>query len=169
MPHSKLKDIEKFILSKRAAAVRKIDPRKVVTAEWVRMKCQYGCGGFGEHLTCPPYSPTPERTRRMLDEYSVALLIHWGDGHSDRKTLAAIEREAFLAGYYKAFILAGGPCHLCRECNVKGTCRHPYESRPAMEACGIDVYQTARDAGFPIEVVTCHEDKPNFYTLLLIE
>ncbi|HID55545.1 TPA: hypothetical protein EYP37_03380, partial [Candidatus Poribacteria bacterium] len=32
-------------------------------------------------------------------------------------------------------------------------CRHPRQARPSMEACGIDVYRTAKTAGFPIEVV----------------
>ena len=38
-----------------------------------------------------------------------------------------------------------------------------------MEACGIDVFQTAHDAGFPLEVVTSRDDTPNFYSLLLVE
>jgi len=37
-----------------------IDPRSVVTAEWVRMKCQYGCSGFGASLCCPPYKGRPK-------------------------------------------------------------------------------------------------------------
>ena len=169
MTTSTLEQIEKFIRSHGAAGVKKIDPHRVPTGEWVRMKCQYGCGGYGDSLCCPPHTPTPERTRRMLDEYSAGLLIHWGSKHTDRKTLAAIEREAFLAGYYKAFAFGSGPCRLCRECDTDGPCRHPYEARPAMEACGIDVYQTAHDAGFPIEVVKTESDEPNFYSLLLLE
>ena len=43
-----------------------ISPQTVVTAEWVRFKCQYGCGGYGKRLTCPPYSPTPDETRKIL-------------------------------------------------------------------------------------------------------
>ena len=30
----------------------------IVTAEWVRMKCLYGCTPGG-CLNCPPHSPTP--------------------------------------------------------------------------------------------------------------
>ena len=57
----------------------------------------------------------------------------------------------------------------CPEGDLDGDCRHPYEARPSMEACGIDVFQTARDAGFPIEVLTSYDDTPNFYSLLLVE
>jgi predicted metal-binding protein len=38
-----------------------------------------------------------------------------------------------------------------------------------MEACGIDVFQTARKAGFPIEVVARRRDVPHYYSLLLVE
>jgi hypothetical protein len=38
-----------------------------------------------------------------------------------------------------------------------------------MEACGIDVYQTARTAGYPIEVVQNSTCDQNYYGLLLLE
>jgi predicted metal-binding protein len=43
-----------------------IPVKSIVVAEWVRLKCQFGCDGYGQSLTCPPYSPTPEETRRVL-------------------------------------------------------------------------------------------------------
>jgi hypothetical protein len=38
-----------------------------------------------------------------------------------------------------------------------------------MEACGIDVFATARANGFPIEVLTDRSCPENCYGLLLIE
>ena len=38
-----------------------------------------------------------------------------------------------------------------------------------MEACGIDVFRTARAAGFPIEVVKDYKCRQNYYGLLLLE
>jgi hypothetical protein len=38
-----------------------------------------------------------------------------------------------------------------------------------MEACGIDVYKTARDNGFHIEVVKTHDDERNAFALILVE
>jgi len=73
-----------------------------------------------------------------------------------------------LEGWHKAFAMATGPCELCRQCNLDGGCAHPSLARPSMEACGIDVFQTARDAGFPIQVVTGLKAKPNFFSLLLV-
>lgn len=152
-----------------AKEAKPVPTAQVFTATWVRMKCTYGCGGYASSRNCPPYSPTPERTQRVLDEYQTAILVH-GDRTSDiREIVPTLEREVFLAGYYKAFGYACGPCRLCEECDLEGPCRHPHRSRPAMEACGIDVFATARAAGFPIEVVTDYDCEQNTYGLVLVE
>jgi predicted metal-binding protein len=153
-----------------AKQAKLISPKKVFTAEWVRRKCQYGCDGYGQHLTCPPFSPTPQETRRMLDEYTTVLLIHCPSKWTDIDTIVPIlEREAFLSGYYKAFSMASGPCSLCDHCDFENGCLHPEEARPSMEACGIDVYKTARTAGYSIEVVRDHNSPQHYYGLLLLE
>jgi len=152
-----------------AIEAKVISPQQVFTAEWVRRKCQYGCDGYGEHLTCPPYSPTPQETRRMLDQYETAILIHCPSKEVDMHNIIyTLERDAFLSGYYKAFGMSAGPCILCENCNLQKVCRHAEQARPSMEACGIDVYQTARTAGFPIEVVRDHTCPQNYYGLLLL-
>jgi hypothetical protein len=38
-----------------------------------------------------------------------------------------------------------------------------------MEACGINVYKTARDNGFRIEPVRTYEDERNYYGVILVE
>jgi len=148
--------------------VKLISPQSVVTAEWVRLKCQYGCGGYGQHLTCPPHSPDPQRTRRVLDSYQRALLVHHDDYRALDELMPEIERKAFLAGYYKAFAMGAGSCQLCEECNMEH-CAHPRKARPSMEACGIDVYSTAHANGLPLEVVTSRSEQPNYYGLLLLQ
>jgi predicted metal-binding protein len=164
-----LEAVEEIIRSHPIRDVARIGPSDVVTAQWVRLKCQYGCGGYGECLTCPPHSPTPEQTRRMLDEYETAYVIWLGQNVPGRQELVEIEREVFLLGYWKALLFACGPCDLCSPCPLEHPCRHPRHARPSMEACGIDVYETAHRAGFPLEVVRTREDTPNFYSLLLVE
>ncbi|MFH1011878.1 MAG: DUF2284 domain-containing protein, partial [bacterium] len=49
--------------------------------------------------------------------------------------------------------MSSGPCSLCESCDVKKPCHFPEQARPSMEACGIDVFSTARNAGWKIEVV----------------
>jgi len=164
-----LADVEKILRKHKVKELARVEPANVVTAEWVRLKCQFGCGGYGQCLTCPPHSPTPEQTRRLIDEYRTIYLLWWGPEFGGREELAAIEREVFLAGYYKALALACGPCFLCNPCPLEHPCRHPHAARPAMEACGIDVYETAHRAGLPLQVVTTQDDTANYYSLLLVE
>jgi predicted metal-binding protein len=141
--------------------------KSIVTAEWVRMKCKFGCGGYGQCLTCPPHSPTPEETRRMLTYYKHALLIH-GDEYTDiRAIIPKLEREIFLDGFFKAFGMGAGPCSLCAKCPK--TCSHPDKTRPSMEACGIDVFTTVRSNGFPIKVLKTPECGGNYYGIVLIQ
>jgi len=176
-----VKSVESFC--KRAMEMgieeaKMIDPGSVVTAEWVRLKCQYGCPGFGESLCCPPRTPAPDMTRKVIGSYQKAILLHqrlpkrktrWGKFDSFRKSIVRLEIEIFLDGYYKAWSMGSGPCDLCKECNLSGTCKHGYEARPSMEACGIDVFKTARDNGFPIEVVRTRDEEMNIFGLVLVE
>ncbi len=161
--------IRRRALEMGALHAKPIHPRQVVTADWVRLKCQYGCEGFAGSLTCPPHSPTPAQTRRVLDGYRRALLIHGDETVDISKIVIPLEREAFLAGFYKAFALACGPCDLCASCALDKGCRHAQQARPSMEASGIDVYATARGAALPIEVVTGPDCAQNYYGLLLLD
>lgn len=165
-----MKNLTKYIKRavKLGAKDAKIIPAKTIaTGEWVRLKCQFGCDLYGERLTCPPRSPTPETTRRMLTQYKRAILIH-GDEKTDIcDIVASLEKEIFLDGYYKAFGMACGPCELCSACSKE--CRYPEKARPSMEACGIDVYATARANGLPIEVLRSGNCGGNYYGVVLIE
>lgn len=146
-----------------------IGPHEVYCAEWVRLKCQYGCAGYGRTLTCPPHSPTPEQTRRVLDAYSHLLLVHGMRGHRTDRVVLTLEREIFLDGNHMAFAWGAGPCTRCRTCDTTTRCRHPDRARPSMEACGIDVFRTARGAAFPIHVVRTRRDQDNYYGLVAID
>lgn len=150
-----------------AKGAKIIPAKSIVTAEWVRLKCQFGCDCYGRRLTCPPYSPTPEQTGKMLSRYKYGLLIH-GDEHTDISgIIPALEKEIFLEGRHGAFGMGAGPCELCPKCPK--FCKHPHEARPSMEACGIDVFSTARANGFPIKVLEATACKGDYYGVVLIE
>ena len=150
--------------------VRIVCPSQVATAAWVRLKCQFGCDGYGQCLVCPPFTPTPQQMREVLDAYNRAVLIHFDPEADVKATLADLERTIFLRGAWKAFGLGAGPCYFCKRCPVKqGYCRHAHRARPSMEACGIDVFTTVRRAGLPIQVVTTTRQCPNYYGLVLVD
>jgi predicted metal-binding protein len=161
-----------------ASQAKVIEPKTVAVGHWVRLKCQYGCGAYGTCMTCPPYSPTPAYTANMLSEYRKALLIQVkevdlkrGSGGilKLRRMVADLERGLFLEGYYKVFGMASGPCEFCRQCDLTKACKHPYEARPSLEACGIDVYQTARNNGLKLEVVQSTDSLCSFVSLILVK
>ena len=164
-----IESLRREALTLGAIDAKVIPTQKIFTYEWVRWKCRYGCDGYGSSLLCPPHSPTPDATRRMLGEYARAILVHCDAETDMRNLIATLERAAFLGGHYKAFGFARGPCDLCPTCAFENGCRHTEQARPAMEACGIDVYQTARQAGFPIEALTSHGCAGNYFGLLLVE
>jgi predicted metal-binding protein len=154
-----------------AAESKSIKADTVKTAAWVRYKCKFGCDGFGECWTCPPHSPTSEETQKILDCFQKAILIHCKSGSKVdiSKVVVRIEEEAFFAGYHKALGMGAGPCRLCAECNLKTECRHRDKARPSMEACGIDVFTTARNNGFTIDTLDSVKCKADYFGLVLIE
>jgi predicted metal-binding protein len=67
----------------------------------------------------------------------------------------AVESAAFKKGMRFATGLVGGSCVLCERCvsdQSSRACRHPFRARPPMEAVGIDVVKTAKNAGLPIHL-----------------
>ena len=187
-------ELRKMAIDSGASDFVSIDPSKVVTAHWVRLKCQFGCKNYGTRYTCPPYSPTPEDTRKVLDEYVRAYLIKYegflGFDEYPPKNLPAamdqlslhvckaaidMERHAFLSGYYKAFSYGAHRCRLCDVCALaeQNGCRYPTQARPSLESAGIDVFKTAENAGLDTKIaesktIMTPKELPTF-TLLLLE
>lgn len=176
-------DLEKYCaraIEAGAAHAKQIHPSSVVTAPWVRLKCQYGCPGYGRGHCCPPHTPTSEQTRAILDCYQRGILFHIeiprmeGNEKEYQKYLDALvelEGEMFKDQYYRAFLFLAGPCRQCQKCGaIEGKpCASPWKARPSMEGCGIDVYQTARNNSFPIQTLREKTDPGNRYCLILVD
>jgi len=157
-----------------------IDPRKIIVAQWVRMKCLFGCGAYGRCAACPPNTPSIEACERFFSEYAEAVVIHFPkqvakpeDRHVwSRKVnadLLKLERDVFLAGFEKAFLLFMDSCGFCKECSgVRATCIEPRMARPTPEGMGVDVYGTVRQFGFPINVRTDYDQEMDRYAFLMV-
>ncbi len=158
-----------------------IAPENIVVAQWVRMKCTFGCGEYGKNASCPPNVPSVEECRRFFSEYRRAAVFHFQkrvDDPEDRFAwcrevnlgLLELEREVFLSGYHKAFLLFMDSCSICKKCaGVRGECKSPKLARPAPEAMAVDVYATVRQYGFPIQVLKDYSETMNRYAFLMIE
>lgn len=159
---------------------RWLDPGQIQIAHWVRMKCRYGCGSYGQCASCPPNVPTLAETRAFFDEYSRALVLRFsGEVAADERhqwsrqinlELLKLERQFFLAGCYKAFLLFMDNCSICAECApTRVECKLPKMSRPSPEGLGVDVFATVRSVGYPLEVLSDFDQPMNRYAFLLID
>ncbi len=176
-------DLEKYCkeaVDRGATHAKQIQPSSVITAPWVRWKCQFGCTEYGKGYCCPPDTPTPEQTRAVIDSYHRAILFHVESPRTpDRgkrfkefnEMLSDLEGEMFKDGYYKALVILDGPCRICKQCaKLEGVpCSFGLRARPSMEACGIDVFQTARNNGFFIVPLREKTETQNVYCLMLVD
>ena len=178
-----VKMLKKSAKEKGANFAKLILTKDIFVEDYVKQKCQYGCCRFARRFTCPPYAPTPDETRKILKNYKQGLLVEF-TGMRNREEqrdvheiMYELEREAFLNGLYRAFAYTAGPCKICENCPAekvenpnefsKKDCKNPEKARPSMEACGIDVYRTARKAGYKINVAKEGECFKSFGLLLL--
>lgn len=117
-----------------------------------RIKCAYGCRGYGKRLSCPPHIMDIGEFRKILAEYSNALLLIEEHDMSNEpdilKAWSYLRREAFhkmlelefLAfrqGFTYAQLLRPGACNECDICAEE--CRKPEFRRFPPEAVGINV------------------------------
>ena len=154
-----------------ASKVTPIPTSYVIVDPRVNFKCQVPiCQNYGRSHICPPFVMSAEKFSAVLCRYRFAILVQVAqpalETGTDREKLAReqvlklndviakLERDALYMGYRFAAGLGGGPCPYCEQCNASEgeDCRHPFKARPSMESLGIDVIQTAENAGMPIEL-----------------
>jgi predicted metal-binding protein len=175
------KKIESIIQKHGYSDYKWIDPREIVVSQWVRMKCLFGCNEYGQTATCPPNVPSIPECERFFKEYKLAAIFHFEKTvkkPEDRfawtrkvnRKLLDLEKDIFLTGFQKAFLLFLDSCNFCGSCpDNKKKCKEPKLSRPTPEALGMDVYGTVRKIGYPIQVLSDYSQVMNRYAFLLIE
>ena len=173
--------LEQIFIDHKFDKFQWIDPVDIVVAQWVRMKCTYGCSSYGKKGTCPPEVPTIAECRQFFSEYTKAVIFHIPQKLDDPKKrdkfskktnnrLLKVERDVFLAGNRKAFLLFMDECQVCAECpGTKHECKNAEMARPCPESLGVDVFGTVRKYGFPIEVLTDYDQEMNRYAFLMVE
>jgi predicted metal-binding protein len=173
-------DLERYRL--RAITLGGSDARiiqgdQVLVEDRVRLKCMIPrCPHYGMSMNCPPYSPSVQEIRPVLQEY------HWGifvrlvvpsDQIAGEKAIeenrmrpfrknihdivSRLESEAFYDGYPLAMGFAAGSCKktFCPDAGCSALipgqeCRHPLRARPSMESVGMNVYAMASRVGWEI-------------------
>jgi len=172
--------LDEVIQKKGYTDYKWIEPDKIITAQWVRMKCMFGCNSYGRCAACPPNTPSLSECERFFGEYEDALVLHFTgtmDQPEERHNWSAkinaklvkLEREVFLAGYERAFLLFMDSCCFCKECTgTRETCQEPRMARPSPEAMCVDVYSTVRQFGYGINVRTDYDQQMDRYAFLFV-
>lgn len=176
--------LEEEALKLGCEEVRIIPADQVIVENRVRLKCMVGCPTYGKNLRCPPNTPNVEEFRRMLSEYSYAMLLkikrpeippddmyQYLSFYNDKiNILLELEKVAFKEGYNFTTSFFAGSCKLCEECNVDGDCINPNKARYSMESMGINAHKTADNAGMELEFDTVnYPPSISLVALLLID
>lgn len=178
---AKRKELEALFEQHGLTDYKWVNPQDIVVAQWVRMKCMYGCRHYGRAASCPPNVPSVAECRQFFDEYDTVAVFHFRKAFEDpddrgpwasevNRELLKLERDVFLAGHEKAFLLYMDSCRICEDCaSAREDCKDPRSARPSPEALGVDVYSTVRQYGYPIQVLSGYSQAMNRYALLLIQ
>jgi len=182
--------------SRGASCAKIVDSGKIAIDRRVRLKCEIPvCSSFNRHQMCPPNLMPVEEFERIVRSYKRTILLQVeGEADSSDRTEGGICKElddsiaptesqrklhrlvneleaaAFKKGFYLATGLIAGECVLCPECVPPSSgepCRRPFEARPSMEAMGIDVVRTCRNAG--MEVNLSSKEKVRWTGLVLLD
>ena len=147
----------------------------------IALKCAYGCRSYGKRLSCPPHIMSVEEFRKVIGEYSSALLLvderdtsrvpdvleAWAEIRKDSfHKMYELEQEAFREGFTFAHLLRPGSCNECEICNLE-KCVKPEMRRFAPEAVGINLEKAMEDAGLVLEF--CKPEKTVCVGILLLE
>lgn len=158
--------------------------KEIKIAEWVNLKCRYGCSQYNSSWCCPPATPGMEDVRRILGEYKEGLVLVGTQEcpefyHNNKKKRAnqvrywkgivSLERFLFLKGYYKAFSLVGVTCALCKTCSYPDPCSFPQEKRPTVESFSIDMIGTLKNLGISSCVVNHRKEAFKYYSIILLQ
>ncbi|MDR3363944.1 MAG: DUF2284 domain-containing protein [Clostridiales Family XIII bacterium] len=153
--------------TKGAATVNQadfFDPDILAFTDDVRQMCEQNtCGRYGRAWNCPPVCGTVKELEAACRHYSKGIFVNtvsrikdsfdWegmqAGGRGLCNLLEDIRRFAQEAGMADYRIFGGGGCYGCKDCSYPDTpCHHPDKLFTPIEACGINVLQAAKDAGF---------------------
>ena len=69
--------LEKLFRDHDFSDFRWIDGKDIIVAQWVRLRCSFGCLNYGKRGTCPPYVPSIDECRQLISEYNYTAVFHY--------------------------------------------------------------------------------------------
>ena len=130
----------------------------------VRYMCEQNtCGRYNRAWNCPPVCGTIKELEDVCLSFKNGILVNsitfiadsfdWEGmmegGRGLCKLLVEVKGYAESLGLKDYRIFGGGGCYGCKDCSYPDIpCHHPELLFTPIEACGINVMQFAKDAGF---------------------
>ena len=180
-------DLERYqqeVIEWGATDAKIISSSEIVLDERVAMKCRR-CAYYGTNLNCPPYCPTPQEMREIVNKYRYAVFftvqgppaivagpreVRMPAARKVAEIASRLEGTAFYEGYYLSLGFATGSCKSafcsdieCPALKLGQACIEPLKARSSPEGVGMDVYLMATRVGwdiYPCGVSTKEEDVP---------
>ena len=140
------------------------DVKDIVVANWVNLKCRYGCSQFKSNWSCPPATPDVNEVKAILSEYSKALLLIGHHTCSDFYKGTNKQRTGQVR-----YWLVSGACSLCKTCAYPAKCRFPMEKRPTVESFAIDLIGTLKTIGITTDIATDLKETFKYYSMILLD
>jgi len=156
--------LEKIRADKRVNQADPFDLGILAFLDEVRAMCEQNtCGRYNTKWCCPPVCGTVAELETVCGNYSAGILVNcvkhlqdsfdWEgmqDGSRELcELLLAVKGHADAIGIDDYRIFGGGGCHGCEDCSYPDVpCHYPDLRFTPIEACGINVMQLAKDAGF---------------------
>lgn len=154
------KEITEQILSLGATKACAMDAGDIVLSESFRDICeQNACGAYNTCYMCPPDVGDIHELMAKVRSYERGILFQYigtiedsfdiegmGEVGKAHHALCVRVKRALKDELPDAFFLGSGGCGLCETCGklTHEPCRHPEDTMPSMESCGIDVYRTTK-------------------------
>jgi predicted metal-binding protein len=173
--HEFLSELKEKALEIGASNATIVDTTIISIEDKIIEYCQKPpCKSYGKSANCPPYAMKPAQTRKLVGQYSNALVFKTDVATKiliSEKQISAfklifeiaakLEAHAINSGYTASRGLAAGSClpvfckeRTCRVIEDDEPCRFPSLARPSMEAVGINVFKLIQDVGWEIYPIT---------------
>lgn len=141
-----------------------VSQKQIILSQEFRTICKgNGCGNYGQCWMCPPDVGEIESLMREVRRYPEGLLYQTigrledsydiegmtQSAENHMQVSLRLQRRAKVLLTAEPLHVSCGGCHLCERCAKRDhlPCRHPELALPSMEAYGVDVYNTACNAG----------------------
>ncbi len=138
----KFEFLVKLALENGASVAKIMSSSKVVVEDRVVLKCKVGCNHYGKTLACPPFTPSAEEFRKIVNEYSYVMFMKF-------KSTAEAESEVL-----KKLMVAETDPSVSKEIKAKAAkfWTEWKQDKRKMLQCVVDLEKAAMNKGYSLAI-----------------